>query len=272
MSLLLLFSGGSGSNVTVSITGVAATGAVGTVTPSTTVALAGVVTTTAVGTLTPTISVPLTGVSATGQTGTLSPSISVPLTGVSGTAQTGTVSPVTSLAATGVSATGNVGSVTPGFSIPLTGVSGAGQLGTLTVPGDVTVALTGISASAQLGNLSPDIQQAQTGGGYPYPSKKKYIVLNNGKLQIFETANGAAQALAKQKQAIPDVAAPMPKLKLVKQPVIEKPQEIPIEQIRALVDKSRIDYLLTQRHLAELIAEYENARDEDDIEALLMEY
>ena len=97
---------------TVALTGVEATGQVGTEGPSDTDALTGNAATGAVGTATPGTTIALTGVQATGQVGTEGESLTIALTGVEATGQVGTVSHGgISFALTGVEATGTAGNV-----------------------------------------------------------------------------------------------------------------------------------------------------------------
>lgn len=149
------------------ITGNAGTSAVGSVTPNTTVALTGVAGTSAVGSVTPSTSVALTGVTGTGAAGTVAPSTSVALTGVAGTGAAGTVTPNTTVALTGVAGTSAVGTVAPSTTIGLTGVSATGAVGTVTPSGgdggNVTVALTGVSATGSVGSVTPSTTVALTG-------------------------------------------------------------------------------------------------------------
>ena len=95
------------------ITGNAATGSPGSVgVGARTVALTGVEATGAVGTVTTSITIALTGVQATGQVGTEGESLTIALTGVEATGQVGTVSHGgISFALTGVEATGTAGNV-----------------------------------------------------------------------------------------------------------------------------------------------------------------
>lgn len=95
------------------ITGNAATGSPGSVgVGARTVALTGVQATGAVGTVAPSITIALTGVQATGQVGTEGESLTIALTGVEATGQVGTVSHGgISFALIGVEATGTAGNV-----------------------------------------------------------------------------------------------------------------------------------------------------------------
>ena len=74
----------------------------------------------------------LTGDAATGSVGTVTPSSSTALTGDTASGAVGTVAPVLTIALTGVSAAGSVGTVARGeTSLALTGVAASGSLGTV---------------------------------------------------------------------------------------------------------------------------------------------
>lgn len=179
-----------GSNVTVALTGEAATASAGTLSPSTAKALTGEAATTATGTLTASIdsnvSVALTGVSATTSTGTLVPSTSRALAGEAATvspgtlapasskalvgeavtASAGTLAPETSKSLTGAGATASAGTIAPDISKALTGESATTSTGTLTASvggSDVSVALTGIAATTSTGTLAPALSKALNG-------------------------------------------------------------------------------------------------------------
>jgi fibronectin-binding autotransporter adhesin len=127
--------GGEPNDTTLALTGVAATGAAGTVGPARAVALTGAASSSAVGSLGVGMSVVLTGAAATGAAGTIGPGRSVGITGVG--------------------ASSAVGSVTPAISIVLTGASAVGQLGTIGVNGNLTIALTGVSSTGAAGTVGP---------------------------------------------------------------------------------------------------------------------
>jgi hypothetical protein len=155
--------GSLGVTVSRALTGNAATGAVGTLTASISKALTGNAATGAVGSLTPSISVALTGVSATGQVGNLTANATVSLSGVVGTGAVGTVTPTsdTLVALSGVSATGAVGSLGVNVSAALSGVAATGAVGSLTPT--ISAALSGVSATGAVGTLTPVITVALTG-------------------------------------------------------------------------------------------------------------
>jgi hypothetical protein len=142
-----------------SLTGVIATGAVGTLTVSndskivpTGVEATGAIQTVAVTGFEIDVSEVLESVSATGAVGTVAISNTATLSGVSATASVGTVEAKPTEAITGVSATGSVGTVAIGNSVTLSGVSATGAVGTLEEK--PTEALTGVSATGSVGTVA----------------------------------------------------------------------------------------------------------------------
>ena len=75
--------------------------------------------------------VALTGVEATGAVGTVSESDADPLTGNAATGAVGTAGPVNTIALTGVQATGAVGTVSETDADPLVGNAATGEVGTV---------------------------------------------------------------------------------------------------------------------------------------------
>jgi len=145
------------ADVTVALTGVSATGAVGTDAVLHDQAVTGVAATATVGTTAPSTTVAVTGNAATASVGSVTPSASVSLTGVVATTSVGTTAPSTTVAVTGVEATGAVGTVTASIggdiTAPVTGVSSTGTVGTLAP--STTVATTGVSAAGAVGTVVP---------------------------------------------------------------------------------------------------------------------
>lgn len=117
------------------LTGVAGTGAAGTVGVTHDQSVTGNAGTGAVGSVGVNIAVALTGVGATGAVGSVSAGgdVAVALTGVSATGSVGTPQPVMTVAVTGVAGTGAIGSMT--VTVALTGVTATGAVGTLTSSG-----------------------------------------------------------------------------------------------------------------------------------------
>ena len=99
---------------------------------SNTAALTGVSATGAVGTIGLSISLSVTGNSADGNVGTLGASISSELAGVSATGNVGSVGSAVTVSLTGVFATGDVGSVGATITVAISGVSATGAVGTVT--------------------------------------------------------------------------------------------------------------------------------------------
>lgn len=106
-----------------------------------TVALTGVAASAAVGLVGVALAVALTGSAVTGAVGTVTPSIGVvaSLTGIAATGAVGTLGDAHTIALTGNAAIGGVGTVTPSTSgpltLPITGVSAIGSVGTLGAQG-----------------------------------------------------------------------------------------------------------------------------------------
>jgi hypothetical protein len=165
--------------ITLALTGVSATSAVGSVTPSFTIPTTGAAATGAVGTLTPSSAVGLTGNGSTSAAGTVVPAFSLSITGdaagsavgsavvsfalaLSGAASSssvGNLAAVTGL--TGNSGTGSAGSTGPQFAIGLTGAAASSAVGSmLTVS---SAALTGDGATGSVGTLGPGMSFALTG-------------------------------------------------------------------------------------------------------------
>jgi Concanavalin A-like lectin/glucanases superfamily len=159
----------AGGAVTVALTGVQATGAVGGVAPATTGALTGVAAagsagqlgigfaitgvaaTGSPGTLGATSAVPLTGNAATGQPGTLAPATTAPLTGNAAAGSPGSLGASTQPALTGVAATGAVGSVVPASAVPITGTAATGSPGSLGA--STSAPLTGVEGDGAVGSV-----------------------------------------------------------------------------------------------------------------------
>lgn len=152
-----------GSDVSLALTGVQATGGVGTLALSHDEPLTGNAATSAVGTITPSNAHALTGNAATSAVGTVTPSSAVAVTGNAATAAVGTVTPGNAIAISGNAATIAVGNVTPSSSVGLTGNAATGQVGTLGSGGDGSAALTGVEATTGVGTLAPAHAQALTG-------------------------------------------------------------------------------------------------------------
>lgn len=132
------------TNVTVALTGNAATGAVGTLAPTHTVKIGA-------------------GDAATGAVGNITTPITVALTSVHATAAVSKATPAHTVALTGNSAAGAVGSVTSASALTITGVATSGAIGTLA--SSTTVALSGNNSAGNVGVVSPAVGAAITGAG-----------------------------------------------------------------------------------------------------------
>jgi hypothetical protein len=156
--------------VTVNVTGVFASGVIGTATVA---AAANILTTGppatgSVGDVSVTtggdvnVSVDVTGVQATGSVGdvTVAAKANVSLTGVEATGSVGDVTVAAQIPAqvsvTGVEATGSVGDVTVAAkaNVSLTGVEATGAVGDVTVAVPASVTLTGVEASGAVGTVT----------------------------------------------------------------------------------------------------------------------
>ena len=145
---------------TVQLTGVAGSGAVGTLSTSQSVTPTGKVGTGVVSAPVPTFQFAATGISAIGFNDVLTPNNSRALVGSSASGATGTLASTTAVAPTGNAATGAVG--TFGFAQALTSVTGTGTLGT--VAPDTNVTLSGIEANSALGSPAAQVNDNVTVG------------------------------------------------------------------------------------------------------------
>lgn len=118
-------------------------------------ALVGVGITSATGSLVPALTIALTGVAGTSAVGSVGASQAgnASLTTVAGVSTVGSVAPATTIALTGVQATGTVGTVTPltGIVVALAGVQATGAAGAAGT--GVVLQLTGVQASATIGTM-----------------------------------------------------------------------------------------------------------------------
>lgn len=158
----------TGTSVTTP-TGVEATGQVGSVTVSVatnaSVSVAGIAATGAVGaaTVAGKAIVAPTGLTATGQVGTATAylNLNVQTTGVSATGQVGsvTVAAKASVSPTGIAGTGHVGAATvvAKARVSVTGVAAAGSIGSITVASSIAVSVTGVAATGQVGPVTISI-------------------------------------------------------------------------------------------------------------------
>jgi hypothetical protein len=147
--------------IALALGGVSATGAVGTVAP--TQGITGVSSASAVGAVVPNITVALSGVASVGSVGALATDRAVALSGVAGTGAVGSISPGSAAALVGVSGSGAAGSVSPSTDIPLSGVAGTGAVGTVTAFTGLNLPLTGVAGTGEVGNVAVDVSAALAG-------------------------------------------------------------------------------------------------------------
>ncbi len=192
---------GGGGNVTLSLSGVAASGQVGTLVSGIAYAAAGAQATAQAGSVKAAISYPLTGTAATGQVGTVTSGIAYALTGDQASGQVGIVSYASAdvtLALTGVAATGAIGSVVPNVAYVLTGIEGAGAVGSV-VP-SASYALAGIPATGNVGavvaNASYALAGDQATGQVGSVGAGNDVSLSLTGVQASGAAGGVASALA----------------------------------------------------------------------------
>jgi hypothetical protein len=169
-----------------SATGVAGTGAAGTVTASIGANETGVTGTGGVGSVTAQVSDIPTGVTGTGGVGTLAAQDSKGLTGVTGTGGVGTAASQIGAGSLGVAGTGGVGTFTgqsggsiggvggtgsagldgAQVSVRPSGVAGVGQVGNLSTPGAINAVVSGVAGTGSAGSLSDEIDAGGiTGAG-----------------------------------------------------------------------------------------------------------
>ena len=139
------------------------------------------------------------------------------------------------------------------------------------------VNLTPASATLTLTGYAPDVVgDAKGGASYDDDKpkrKKRYVIEVDGKLHVFTSAKAAKQALDATNQKPDDDVAEQ--VTTAPRPAPKPVESIALSDVQAVLDKARVDYLMTMRHLDALVAEYEARRDEllrdeQDIEDLLL--
>jgi hypothetical protein len=154
---------GEDSGVSVALTGVAASGTVGTVSRGdTSLALTGVFASGTIGTVAPSISDNENGDVATGNVGTVGVSVSKAITGVAASGNVGTLTNSRTVALAGNSATGSVGTTVANSTVTITGVFAAGAAGTVSDKG-IGTNITGNAAAGAVGTVSSNVQVALSG-------------------------------------------------------------------------------------------------------------
>jgi hypothetical protein len=174
--------------VSVAVTGVGASGAVGTVVQNQSITEIGDLAVASVGTVGASVTVALTGVSASGLNGTawgegawgsgfwggtnVGFGYGFDVTGVSATGTVGNVLVAERLIAlTGVGASGEVGSVVNAFSNTLTGVAAAGNVGTV-----VATNTLGITGNSALGEVTGPIVPLNSNQAQAYVGTVTYEI------------------------------------------------------------------------------------------------
>lgn len=157
--------GGGGSDVTVALSGQAATASAGTLVPSSSKALSGQAATISAGTLTPTYSRALTGTAVTTSAGTLTPSLAKALSGTAVTVSAGILTSSTTVALSGQSVAISAGTITysagSDISLALTGAEVTASAGTLVPSSSVSLAGSAVTASA--GTVVPTFPRTLSG-------------------------------------------------------------------------------------------------------------
>jgi len=284
---------GGGGGVSVALTGISATGSVGSVVARTSHALTGISGTGSVGSVSSKISHALTGISGTGSLGTLTPTSgnTVALTGIQGTGSVGSVTARTSHALTGISGTGSVGTITPSTNknVALTGISGTGSVGTLgksvshaltgnqatgalgtltpSTAGPVTIALTGISATGYLGTLTPSGGLVDTHDG---GEKRRKAHEKQKKKEIKEDRERQEKRLRQMVEAFEQVIEGKVSRETNIEQVIATAAEYAVETAE-IVAKSDFDFQKWVDNLAnvERILDDYLERDDEDVLVLL---
>ena len=170
------------------VTGVAGTGAVGTVIISDNedVSVTGVAGTGAIGAEVPESEAGVTGVAGTGAIGTVTSESEATPSGVAGTAGIGTVSLEIFIQAnpTGVAGTGAVGTEVVRLEVNETGVAGTGAVGT--VGNETEKTPTGVAGTGAIGSEVPESEVNPTGVAGT-GAAENFGVAGNGNVQITVT-------------------------------------------------------------------------------------
>lgn len=256
----------AGGDVSVALTGTAATASIGTLSPATDKALTGSSATTGQGDMVAEIGVvvALTGQEMTAAIGSVSPSNTVALSGSEATASPGTVVATPTFGLTGQEATTEQGSVTQSRTVPLAGEAMIGEQGDVGVVGDVTVALTGQAMTMGQGDL--DVES----GALRHFKRRQYIVRRKDELFVFDNP---FDAQAFEAQGKPPLVAPIGKgprrtPKLVKAPA---PISIPAV-VEAAPDwaKQQLQKMIAEAQYARLLDMVAELEEEDELELILL--
>jgi hypothetical protein len=96
----------------------------------------------------------VTGVAATGEVGTVYNVATVPTSGVSATESVGTVTAAVTIGLSGAQATGQVGNADVAVTVPTIGVEATGSVGTVSTAAPITVSLSGNGATGSVGTVT----------------------------------------------------------------------------------------------------------------------
>ena len=257
----------AGGDVSVALTGTAATASIGTLAPSTTVALTGEVATTGIGDVTAgnDVSVGLTGQEMTAAVGSVSPSNTVALLGSQATASPGTLVATPTFALSGQEAITGQGSVTQSRTVPLTGEGLTSSQGTMGIVGDVTVALTGQSMTVSLGDFG-----VEAGVVDHRRYRRQYIVRRKDELFVFDDP---FEAQAFEAQGKPPLVTPLGKGPKRAPKLVKAPAAI---SLPAVVNdapdwaKAKLEKMIAEAQYARLLDMVAELEEEDELELILL--
>ena len=156
---------GGGGDITLALSGQAATSTAGSLLPQFAVPMTGQGATVAAGTTSPSLSGVLAGAAISSTAGSLLPQFSIPMTGQRATLTAGSTTPGYSFGLTGQGMTSATGSLLPVFGIPLTGQQITVTPGTMTPFAGVVLALTGQGMTSSTGTLGVQFEVPLTGQG-----------------------------------------------------------------------------------------------------------
>lgn len=168
--------------VTLSLSGVSGTSALGSMLAAGSLALSGVSAAGSVGSLVG--GQPLVGVAALGAAGSLAPSVTLALSGVAATGAINALSVSGAFVLSGVAGTGAAGSLAVSDTVALVGAAGIGAVGSLGVVVDVnvTVALSGVLGTGAVGSL------VASGGSFPALPFNYQLLMDGPRFAILRVA------------------------------------------------------------------------------------
>ena len=121
------------------------------------------------------VTLAVTGVAATGAAGTVGVDETVPITGVSDTGDVGSVAAAVNIELSGTQATGQVGIAGVAITVPTSGVEATGSVGTVSNDAPITVSLSGVEAVGSVGFVAAGAPPiiVVNGGHFGYDEKKR---------------------------------------------------------------------------------------------------